>query len=442
MSDIKQMNDNLVKHALKPEWAPLLEEIWLEHIAFTAMLAEADIEHITAILKDRGWKDILFGLVFEDFATSELEQDAPAPNFALAYLKRAGWRETPRARRFLASLATSRPSLYEVLEVKLDEGLRLQDKLNPSKPVWVKEKSATHHLRRWDILYARVIHPEPDEEACITGGILRFPPDSGAELLSLVHAIKQEYPKDSEQPRLALLAFAQWVAAALDRLNRALDITNHDGHALVMCEARIPLRILPGAVTQKLDASQDWERSEPGQLIWHQTRAIGRGEASGFDTLINGQRLLIASAELEGRTLIVQTNSEERLDAALDRLRTLLGASALGTPSIERISPSDQLAAVQDGHAEHKAPHPGPLQEDQQAILKDVLDAHYRRTLRQRIPALGDKTPRMAMRTKSGRKKVIEWLKLIENASQAQGYDASWMWDELGLTDERGDRST
>jgi len=42
----------------------------------------------------------------------------------------------------------------------------------------------------------------------------------------------------------------------------------------------------------------------------------------------------------------------------------------------------------------------------------------------------------MALRTKSGRKKVIEWLKVIENSAQAQGYDASWMWAELGLTDE------
>jgi len=66
-------------------------------------------------------------------------------------------------------------------------------------------------------------------------------------------------------------------------------------------------------------------------------------------------------------------------------------------------------------------------------MQKDFMDRHYRRVLRERIPMLDDKTPRMALRTKSGRKKVIEWLKVIENSAQAQGYDASWMWAELGL---------
>jgi hypothetical protein len=71
------------------------------------------------------------------------------------------------------------------------------------------------------------------------------------------------------------------------------------------------------------------------------------------------------------------------------------------------------------------------------------MDSHYRETLDQPIPALEGKTPRQAARSISGRKKVMEWLKYLENASAKNigspmsDYDFGWMWHELGVGDER-----
>jgi hypothetical protein len=49
-----------------------------------------------------------------------------------------------------------------------------------------------------------------------------------------------------------------------------------------------------------------------------------------------------------------------------------------------------------------------------------------------------------AARSKAGRRKVVEWLKYLENGaarrSQAQGhpaYDFGWMWEALKVTDLR-----
>ena len=63
-----------------------------------------------------------------------------------------------------------------------------------------------------------------------------------------------------------------------------------------------------------------------------------------------------------------------------------------------------------------------------------------RRVLDEPVPALGDKTPLQCVRSKQGREKIIESLKLLENneerraASQGQQpYDSRWMWDELKL---------
>ncbi len=64
--------------------------------------------------------------------------------------------------------------------------------------------------------------------------------------------------------------------------------------------------------------------------------------------------------------------------------------------------------------------------------------------MRSRIPALGDRTPRQARRTKAGRQQLIEWLKYLENGETRRAaqkdekpYDFTWMWQELGLAEER-----
>jgi hypothetical protein len=71
------------------------------------------------------------------------------------------------------------------------------------------------------------------------------------------------------------------------------------------------------------------------------------------------------------------------------------------------------------------------------------MDTHYLKCLDDKIPVLNDKTPRECAKTKSGRKKVIEWLKYLENqelkrANKAhiEPYDFTWMWRELGLERE------
>lgn len=59
------------------------------------------------------------------------------------------------------------------------------------------------------------------------------------------------------------------------------------------------------------------------------------------------------------------------------------------------------------------------------------------------MAALGGKSPRQAVRSAVGRKKVFEWLKLFEDRSARHDdsgigeYDFGWMWTELGLQDHR-----
>jgi hypothetical protein len=83
---------------------------------------------------------------------------------------------------------------------------------------------------------------------------------------------------------------------------------------------------------------------------------------------------------------------------------------------------------------------PGLVGPEVEAAVRQFMDAHYRRTLDEPVPMLGDKTPRECARTRAGRTRVVRWLKDMENNERRRAaatgktpYDFAWMWDELGL---------
>ncbi|WP_323991566.1 hypothetical protein [Nguyenibacter sp. L1] len=78
---------------------------------------------------------------------------------------------------------------------------------------------------------------------------------------------------------------------------------------------------------------------------------------------------------------------------------------------------------------------------EKERILREWMDRHYHQTLDQPLSTLDNQSPRQAVRTAAGRRKTVEWLKYLENASahgraagDMAGYDFGWMWQELGLT--------
>jgi hypothetical protein len=86
--------------------------------------------------------------------------------------------------------------------------------------------------------------------------------------------------------------------------------------------------------------------------------------------------------------------------------------------------------------------HTGIDSDDLASLVHAHLTAQYRKTLKTRIPMLGDKTPRMAMRSKAGKQQVIEWLTHLEQNTELPDkdmppYDFTWMWEALELVADR-----
>ena len=101
-----------------------------------------------------------------------------------------------------------------------------------------------------------------------------------------------------------------------------------------------------------------------------------------------------------------------------------------------------RAAGTREGAREREdkpKPPNGLSPEEERAFLQQSLDAHYRQTLDQPLPLLGNISPRQAVRTPRGREKVAAWLKMLQNngmrrpADPMAGYDFRWMWAELGI---------
>ena len=128
-------------------------------------------------------------------------------------------------------------------------------------------------------------------------------------------------------------------------------------------------------------------------------------------------------------------NSRKRAETAIERLAAPL-SGLVGEPSLE----AEEEDASTTGPT--KAFDPQELSDEVRAAFTEMMDRHYRETLDEPVPFIGGETPRNAVKTEEGRRKVVDWLKFLETATARQRdlgtpYDLEWMWDELGLRDYR-----
>ena len=88
---------------------------------------------------------------------------------------------------------------------------------------------------------------------------------------------------------------------------------------------------------------------------------------------------------------------------------------AMDIPSPERDealkSRGPRSLAEQQRDAEYEAEFDAKVARGEFIEAKDWMPDHYRKTLDEPIPALGDLSPRAAAQTAAGRRKVADWLK-------------------------------
>jgi hypothetical protein len=439
--------DGLIRFISRDEvWSERLAEIMEAHLGPAMAEFDLDFEELGEILGP-SWPMVLWGSAFEDLLGRRFGPEDE--NVAELYLKRRGWKESALNRAYIEGLRDAPASLYEVSEIRPGESMRLRDLLTGAPPVTVRERSATRSLKPWDRIAVRVVSQR--DWHVISGALLPFPPDA-VELLmdGLRHALglgaRKELRLTQDQLRDCAPLFANaWLFSCLPTAlyPAPIELTNGEGDELLFHDLRFPLAagVVQRDIVARLSEVAEFEPAGPKAWTWLETdRAAGGPATTGLalDQSVDGTRVLGMLA-LKGRALTLSVNSERRAQRGAVLIGEALGD--LVKPPLTAIRTVEQLRA--EGRREDGEDADDIPPEIARRIAHDVLDRHYREVLDQPIPALGDRSPRHAAHTESGRRQVIDWLKLIENRSASQPgtllaeYDFAWMWEELGLAEEK-----
>ena len=240
-----------------------------------------------------------------------------------------------------------------------------------------------------------------------------------------------------------------------DVIRRALNpslphMQNTDGEPLEFITVHFQLisNSNPPAIRAALDDLPPLRKEGDAFWNWVEEKALHRKFAKGqaantrtFGTTMDDGAIVLGTVELTTNAVTLSVNSEVRAARGRALLEPVL-TGLVRAPLIERQTVEQMMASSRDRSSAEDALRLPP--DEERRIIHQGLTDHYRRTLDEPIPGLGNQSPRKAAKTGKGREKVIGWLKMLENHSAQQGrddpvgsYDFTWIWKELGLGDER-----
>ena len=457
--------DHLMAWASRGRWRERLDEVVTEHLAEVCARFELVPSGLREALGTHHHGSVM-GCVFEDFCTRRFGRSGA--NVIDAFLEHRAWRESPSGRAYLRSLRDSVMSLYEVIDLAPGSHLVLKDLIRGGTPVTVDERLGSRSAARWDRMGARVL--AIDGSRCLSGAVLHFDIEPAESVLRIfrgsLRAMEARAPRAVDDDlRVVLLtrmlagtatAFTGTCATATLSVFRqpAPHLVNFDGEDVVFATVRFP--VAEGQATQVprvLDEAEGFERGSEGRLGW-----IWRGApdieparpkaeaapAAIADACNDGEPRMLGHVMLEAHALVLQTNSVDRAGRGTAQLRVLLG-NLIGEPQPSTRSVAEVFAQWRAQQPSSSGPATSIPADVQVCLLHPRLERHYRRSLDEPIPMLGDVSPRMAVQSEEGRERVITWLKYLENTEERHAretgqptFDFTWMWRELGILDERG----
>lgn len=350
-------------------------------------------------------------------------------------------------------------SVWEVTDVVPGRSMELRDLLTGERRTIV-EASASRLVARFDAILARVVSIEDLSLLCgVHPRILKPRPTDEVvravrrRLRLGVKPVAPERLRSEEATKTLLDAWGRTVASEAARVaNR--ELCNTDGHRLLLTTDRF--RFVPSrrdevvarlaTVAERADAAAaagqgpsggaadgTRERTAAGgtiQLTLSRPADVAR---TGFETVV------VAQLSVHHDVVVAETNSRERAD----EIRALVERTCAGLVEHAGRAHSDPASpavrAHHDARAEQRAEEDPPP--EAVAALRAMKQRHYQAWIDAPLPVLDGRTPREASRTAAGRRELAVLLRDIENlearSPEAQRFDASGLWHELGIASLR-----
>jgi len=381
-----------------------------------------------------------------------IELDGPAlagRTLADLLLEQSRGRLGAGEREYLARMRPTHLRLYEVIEVKPEEGLWLVD-LWTDQRLWVRERLATRQLVRWDLLAVRLM-PGADGDLVIDGPPYPFPASEREDLLDGLRAAHTEFTRafpGADVGTFFKQAGALFHQLALGSARSRPALVTPEGDPFIFARVVFDVRD-EEAVTRALASHEDLARQDDGSYVW--LGVLGRKRRAARDAderrvvlesshLVPGgpPRPSLGTFALTGSRLVFETTSRPRARRGRRFLEGLLGESVRFR--VTRYQDVDRALEAQEPAARPGGEGRPPIPPEVEArLMTELQDQHYRQWVDAPVPMLQDLTPRQAVRLETVRPRLIALLKEMESRAERDrregrpAYDPGWLWAELGL---------
>jgi hypothetical protein len=359
-------------------------------------------------------------------------------------------------------LVWNRARLLEFQEIKPGIGVVVQDLLS-DEILEVNDISASYNVSRWMFGLFRPIRSAG--RVSFTGTAMLLPPSEKESILETARALWAKY--QAEHPKSSLPDFYRDNSLTLHlAMKRAQEEASNppiplssEGHSLVLAWARYLLRVERRQVEAVLDASEEFVYAGPSEerrgALHYNWIQRGRSFVPLADQKPKKRAVMLRTEWTEGpghpsflnlgdltlgpKWIELECLSRERLAAGKVLLEEIL--TGLIEHSGDRFEGWEKSMARSTAKPPKVRKEPSRKMKEEMEILDRAIP-HYLTTNWLDEPSVDGKlTPRQAVQSPEGRKKVIEALKQIEyindqRALDGQGptMDADYIRRELGLS--------
>lgn len=368
----------------------------------------------------------LFEFVADPMRRRKRRLRIPHASVAAEYLETFPQKLNDSERQFLEAGLQTACSYHLVTGVSPGQSLDLEDLLTGDRHR-VLERSASTTVRQGALLFARVV--AHGESAIMSGcAPIVLPPlwrIRVAELRDIVF-LRKRSGVDREDVRRASGVLLRFLHQAVDEIFNPAPVMlqNTDGDPLELITLRFTIRCSVRDAFDRLATLSLWRGDEAMEDPEYDKR--GNLQSVSIDWSKRGNRLhkewdntTLGHLRIERDRLSASVNSRRRAARIRREIEKRLGRDASFTmevhESIERAARARGKARSRDIPSEID-----PAPPELQAQLEEMLARRWAQWLDDRIPALGDLTPRQAAKTASGREKLEALLADYEwhNASQ------------------------
>jgi hypothetical protein len=328
------------------------------------------------------------------------------------------------ARAFARALRGTRMRLYEVSSIVPGISITLRDVLADGL-VTVAERMASRTLNQFDWVAARVVQHGQSGQPEMERGVMSIPALSRqnlrAQLAQLLAAAADKDERAAFEEDLPALIHEFWVGSVL--APRIPELRNTDGEPILI--TRVHFEVLDqSGLEHALDGHASFSRDQTDRWSWAGPNA-------------HGAEVSIGNIKLDGKSLLLETNSKARAE----RGTRLLNELAQGAIVERATTHEDPAHALREGsaHEVSDASEPQIPPEIAEALVLDHYAKHYQKWIDEPLPVLDDRSPRAAAQQPALRARLVGLIHELEGMYQralrdeAPAYDPSWMWTELGL---------